>query len=317
MIQSLHPLERQTKTVDNPFAHSNTGRCYGKDDECQNSVICSATNCSKVCKESELPFRKRKMEHVQSNSDSECLSKSLEIPVIEDTRDTIMSSDEPTLRTANGSVEESDISNGNGALDSHGSRSVTPSSERELNGSDRRTSTDVHLGMERCSLDSQQSGVYGSEQCYGSPPSESAWTLPEEAEKISYSKLTFLCDEVDIEYLNDIHLNKQMCQVLGHFRNRNKGKPLSLLLVSSRLSMLAIQAKKMGYDSVIHATLDDHHRTLQQVAALNACNVGDITLIDLTYLRETSIKTDVIVWDVVEPCGAFKQQVLEDITYHR
>lgn len=130
-------------------------------------------------------------------------------------------------------------------------------------------------------------------------------------------KLTCNAEQADIEYANDIELNRRYCQMLETFRLQRPDKYTSLLYITPRLSFLGVQAAKMGYDMVTMAVPEEHHNTIHQVAALNGCKPGELILMELSDLNELDLKVDVIVCDVVEPCGALRQQVLEDLVYHR
>lgn len=155
--------------------------------------------------------------------------------------------------------------------------------------------TDVHIYMGKCSLSS------GNEPVGLSKDTE---------------KCTFLAEHADIEYINDIELNRQYCGVLESFLTRNNNKKLSLLYVTPGLSFLGVQAAKMGYSAVTIATAEDHHETIQQVALINGCK-DEISVLSIADLNELEVKFDAVICDLVEPCGALRQQALEDLVYHR
>ncbi|XP_060598408.1 protein arginine N-methyltransferase 9-like [Ruditapes philippinarum] len=188
---------------------------------------------------------------------------------------------------------------------------------------------DVDREMEKCSLDIDNTDTHVTTSIVGRktrltetfdamPPLEymdSATVAGKYPHTVP--KLISYAEQVDIEYVNDIQLNRHYCHVLESYRAQKPGSYLSFLYISPHLSFLGIQAAKMGYNRVTMATPEEHHNTLHQVAALNGCKPGEIILTELSDLNDLEMKVDVIVCDVVEPCGALRQQVFEDLVYHR
>ncbi|WAR00082.1 ANM9-like protein [Mya arenaria] len=130
-------------------------------------------------------------------------------------------------------------------------------------------------------------------------------------------KLEFVTETSEIEYVNDIHLNKQYCHVLEKFVSDSEKKDISLLYITPRLSFLGIQAVKMGFKSVTMVTIEEHFPIIQQVAGVNGCEKGSVCLAELSALQELEMQADLVVCDLVDPCGAFRQQALEDLIFHK
>lgn len=268
----------------------------------------SVKECSKEC----LPFRKRKVmenevaDDMLCDEETElCCCKTENDPQSQqescETNCTLEQKSQICEQMENNLAEETltmpDSSNrGQGedlclhCDDSKGSQ--TTSSQMSETMADENN---MHIYLGKCSLDS-------SNDASSSKSSE---------------KLTFVAELSDIEYVNDIELNRQYCGVLESYLSKYRGEKLSLLYVTPRLSFLGIQAAKMGFSSVTIATAEEHQDTLLQVAAVNSCKPGVITVLDMSDLNDLEVKYDVVISDLVEPCGALTQQALEDLVYHR
>ena len=131
-------------------------------------------------------------------------------------------------------------------------------------------------------------------------------------------KYTCLAEHSDILYLNDIHLNRAYVKALEQLMKGNESaQPLSVLYNTTRLSFSALQARSLNYSPVTMVTSEEHHGTFQAVMAANHLRPGEVTLLDLSELDGDEGKYDVVLFDLVEPCGALRQQVLEDIALIR
>ena len=191
------------------------------------------------------------------------------------------------------------------------------------------TCLDVDIEMEKCSLDMNDidteittrvvsRDVRLTEHVVAMPSIECIDSASKVGKySLSFPKLTSYAEQVDIEYVNDIQLNRHYCHVLESYRTQKPGSYLSLLYITPHLSFLGIQAARMGYNKVTMATPEEHQNTLHQVAELNGCKRGEIVLTELSDLNDLEMQVDVIVCDVVESCGALRQQVFEDLVYHR
>ena len=131
-------------------------------------------------------------------------------------------------------------------------------------------------------------------------------------------KYTCLAEHSDILYLNDIHLNRAYVKALEQLMKGNESaQPLSLMYNTTRLSFSALQARSLNYSPVTMVTSEEHHGTFQAVMAANHLRPEEVTLLDLSEVDSDEGKFDVVLFDLVEPCGALRQQVLEDIALLR
>ena len=153
----------------------------------------------------------------------------------------------------------------------------------------------IDISLEKCSLESYNEKMKSRKQ----------------------ETLLHVADPVDIEYINDIDFNHRYCMALESYLSKHKGKKLSLLYVTPRLSLLGIQAAKLGFSSVTIATGMEHHEVIMQIAAVNRCRQGQITVMDMKDTKDCRQKYDVIVSDVVESYGALRQQALEDLIHYK
>lgn len=282
----------------------------------------SVSECSKKC----LPFRKRKVEDNMCRGDmsddfeqtdccceqitdntginqTECDTQTVTTELTNKT-DPESNSGEPIHNTdqTEGTMDAENLPDPPDVGIEAGSLCDSLNSLKSIDNSDINspclTDENVHIFMDKCSIGSVSEGLS---------------VKPRE----NIEKLTFVTEHADIEYVNDIVLNRQYCSVLESYLRQYKGEKLSLLYVSHRLSFLGIQAAKMGYCSVTIATAEEHHKTLVKVAAINSCKQGTVTVLDLGDINDIERKFDVIISDIVEPCGALRQQSLEDLVYHR
>ena len=130
------------------------------------------------------------------------------------------------------------------------------------------------------------------------------------------NKLVCLAEHSDIMYLNDIHLNRTCFRALESFKNQEKTSR-SLFYNTTRLCFLPLQAMTLTFDPVTIATAAEHHGTIETVMAINNLRPEDVRLLDLSESEENHGKYDVMMFDLVEPCGALRQQILEDIAVMR
>ena len=131
-------------------------------------------------------------------------------------------------------------------------------------------------------------------------------------------KYTCLAEHSDILYLNDIHLNRAYVKALELLMKGNeRAKPLSVMYNTTRLGFMALQARRLNFSPVTMVTSEEHHGTFQAVMAANHLRPEEVTFLDLSELDSDEGKYDVVLFDLVEPCGALRQQVLEDIALLR
>ena len=131
-------------------------------------------------------------------------------------------------------------------------------------------------------------------------------------------KYICLADHSDILYLNDIHLNRSYVKVLELLQKKHGSvNPLFVMFNTTRLCFLALQARSMNFSPVTMVTSEEHHGTLQNVMAANNLKPEEVTLLDISETDGDEEKYDAVIFDLVEPCGALRQQVLEDIALLR
>lgn len=127
-----------------------------------------------------------------------------------------------------------------------------------------------------------------------------------------------LAEHSDILYVNDIHFNRSYVKALELLSKRpDNTSPLSLLYNTTRLCFLALQARTLTFEPVTMVISEEHHDTIETVMAANNLKPDDVKLLDVTEGDDDDEKYDVIVFDLIEPCGALRQQVLEDLALLR
>ena len=131
------------------------------------------------------------------------------------------------------------------------------------------------------------------------------------------NKLVCLAEHSDIMYLNDIHLNRTCFKALELLSKNQDKTSRSLLYNTTRLCFLPLQAMTLTFDPVTIATGEEHHETIETVMATNNLRPEDVRLLDLSETEGDHGKYDIMMFDLVEPCGALRQQILEDIAVMR
>ena len=131
------------------------------------------------------------------------------------------------------------------------------------------------------------------------------------------NKHVCLAEHSDIMFLNDIHLNRTCFRALESLSKNQEKTSRSLFFNTTRLCFLPLQAMTLTFDPVTIATAAEHHGTIETVMATNNLRPEDVRLLDLSESEENHGKYDVMMFDLVEPCGALRQQILEDIAVMR
>ncbi|KAL3880349.1 hypothetical protein ACJMK2_032593 [Sinanodonta woodiana] len=193
----------------------------------------------------------------------------------------------------------------------YSSRDPTISSHQENTEDSRRE--------EHCHIDSDISNIIteamilpsSSEQDVSAPNSEMCTS-----EVIDKETFVQVVDREDLCYLNDIFINSHMCQILEKFTKEKSKKP-NLLYKCNQLSFVGIQALKIGYESVVMVTPECHHEIIRKAAEKNEISTCNLELMDPVGVHRLSCKADLILFDLVEPCGTLRQQVLEDLSLIR
>ncbi|KAK3604567.1 hypothetical protein CHS0354_026258 [Potamilus streckersoni] len=190
-------------------------------------------------------------------------------------------------------------------------------SSRDISISSRQDKTEDSLKEEYCHIDSYITNNDVTEAMILSSSSEQDVSAPN-SEMCTSGKQTLVhvADREDLCYLNDIFINSHMCQILEKF-TKEKNKRLSLLYKCNQLSFLGIQALKIGYQSVIMVTSECHHEIIRKAAEKNEISTCNLELMDPVGIHRLSCKADLILCDLVEPCGTLRQQVLEDLSLIR
>ncbi|CAH1777609.1 unnamed protein product [Owenia fusiformis] len=130
---------------------------------------------------------------------------------------------------------------------------------------------------------------------------------------------TFYLDRPEIGRLNDISLNTAYCTAVQKILKTNhSNNTYKLIDISQGFSTIPLQALNMGYQSVCvlnseamkYAPLIKHLTQLHEIGY----NRVKISEEDIAHCKP---EYDVIVADVIEPCGTLRQQILEDLALAR
>ncbi|XP_052791753.1 protein arginine N-methyltransferase 9-like [Mya arenaria] len=283
------PQNVVTKPTAGTSASADNSSCHG-DTETGSGV--SVRECSM----NNLPFRKRKVENdcqgipnsKTAENYGECSEPENKTDYKENDKLFKVEHETCSSQLKHGSFVNNPEGNATYQTDKAGTHDITftQSSDVQMEGD----GNDVLFDMSKCSL-------------------KSSYNISQ--------KLEFVTETSEIEYVNDIHLNKQYCHVLEKFVSDSEKKDISLLYITPRLSFLGIQAVKMGFKSVTMVTIEEHFPIIQQVAGVNGCEKGSVCLAELSALQELEMQADLVVCDLVDPCGAFRQQALEDLIFHK
>ena len=122
----------------------------------------------------------------------------------------------------------------------------------------------------------------------------------------------------DIARLNDMTFHKAFHQGLETHLHRCQSGSLTMLDLCSGLSTLGLQAMLLGYSDITVVTNHDHIRDLLvDIAEVNSVDRRCLNFTTSQGVLESDTEFDVIVCDLVEPSGVFRQQVLEDLALLR
>ncbi|KAH3840796.1 protein arginine N-methyltransferase 9-like [Dreissena polymorpha] len=291
------------------------------DFDCQSSGAVSSHRYSpasvgssvKECSQQTLPFRKRKVSEEEmrefcTTSGMNCdisTSKTDHCHQAEELTSFSVGAGHTTVNVCADELSEGTVNDSSVTYNTADETSMCDIGEQQV-------STDISSDMEGADM------LFDMSKCSIDPATAAAEQLVKD--RASNRKMTCVTDSVEIQYINDIHLNSQYCRALQRALSQIQSSPSSnnpsILYITPRLSFLGIQAAKMGFKSVTMATSDEHFDALHQVAALNGCQSGVITLLEMSDLSDLDLKADIVFSEVVDPCGALRQQALEDHVYH-
>ncbi|XP_064637627.1 protein arginine N-methyltransferase 9-like isoform X2 [Lineus longissimus] len=114
--------------------------------------------------------------------------------------------------------------------------------------------------------------------------------------------------------LNNLRMNTAYCMAMETLKAKNHAR-LQLFDLNSGFSPLGLQALKLGF---LHVFLmsDEHRMLLSAIAEGNKISMDQVTFTGRNF-DELGINCDIILSEIVEPCGALRQQVLEDVALAR
>ncbi|ESO88508.1 hypothetical protein LOTGIDRAFT_71709, partial [Lottia gigantea] len=127
---------------------------------------------------------------------------------------------------------------------------------------------------------------------------------------------SYLFEHSEIQMLNDISSNRIFFQALERLRLARNLKNLSLLDICQGLSPLGLQSAILGYSDVCVCCEEDKKECLRRLCEVNDMK-DKVMIMNQEELRCSEEGYDVITCDLVESCGVFKQQILEEIALLR
>lgn len=124
-----------------------------------------------------------------------------------------------------------------------------------------------------------------------------------------------LLERTEIAKLNNLDANRMFCQAIEKHVITGESENVSILDISSELSPLSLQFLQLG---IPHATILARKEIHDDIIRLAHSNDLDLT----TLCIEDNIKNisglhNLMVCDLIETCGALRQQILEDIALLR
>ena len=129
---------------------------------------------------------------------------------------------------------------------------------------------------------------------------------------------TYFLDRPELGRLNDIDFNQAYVSALARvFQSLGAGGDLTLLDITRGVSLLPLQALKLGASEVCLVGQNPHTQSLlTDIANTNAIPTAGLFFEghDFEYFESN---WSVLVTELVEPCGCLRQQVLEDIVLAR
>ncbi|KAK3100629.1 hypothetical protein FSP39_022782 [Pinctada imbricata] len=129
----------------------------------------------------------------------------------------------------------------------------------------------------------------------------------------------FYLERPEVSRLNNLHSNRTFCRALEKIMKSQQGKENSIAIMdySYGLSPLLLQVAKFGCSSGCVVQRDELNPLFQALCSKNGLSEENYTLIDPSEVRHYSKLHNFIVCDLLEPCGVFRQQILEDIAVLR
>lgn len=124
-----------------------------------------------------------------------------------------------------------------------------------------------------------------------------------------------LLERTEIAKLNNLDANRMFCQAIEKHVITGESENVSILDISSELSPLSLQFLQLG---IPHATILARKEIHDDIIRLAHSNDLDLT----TLCIEDNIKNisglhNIMVCDLIETCGALRQQILEEIALLR
>lgn len=124
-----------------------------------------------------------------------------------------------------------------------------------------------------------------------------------------------LLERTEISKLNNLDMNRIYCQAIEKYVIKGESENVSVLDMCLELSLLTIQLLKQG---ISHATVlarKEVHNDIIRIAMNNDIDLSCLFLED--NVRSVSNLHDLLVCDIIDTCGALRQQILEDIALLR
>ncbi len=124
-----------------------------------------------------------------------------------------------------------------------------------------------------------------------------------------------MLDRHELGRLNDIDFNAAYCQALQKVIKNSDCR--SVLDITQGFSTLMLQALKLGATEVCSIEpRQTNQDLLRYLAASNQVPVDGVTFRQRNF-EDWDTSWDILVTELVEPCGCLRQQVMEDIALAR
>merc|ERR1712226_1573877 len=142
------------------------------------------------------------------------------------------------------------------------------------------------------------------------PPSVTMVTEPQNPLPLSLLRPTYFLERPELGRLNDIDFNQACVSALAEvFRSLGSGGDLTLLDITRGVSILPLQALKLGASEVCLVGQNLHtQQLLTDIALTNSIDTSGLFFEghDFEFFESN---WSVLVTELVEPCGCLRQQV--------
>lgn len=133
--------------------------------------------------------------------------------------------------------------------------------------------------------------------------------------QISNFQEPVLLERNEILKLNNLSINRMYTQAIEKIVINGENDTISMLDFCSELSPLALQFLKQGFSHATVVARKELHQDILRVATNNDIDLKKLSVHDNN--QNVTGVHNLLVCDLIEVCGALKQQILEDIALLR